>query len=151
MSQALLDLVSVYLGRPLAVAGVEQGEASADNGDDFAGDSESIAVPPAWRIASGCEKIHRLVQVDQKSSGRTHRSNLATYTRRFDAVRKLFAATPAARKRRYDAGQFSFNVSKGRCQVCEGEGVVSVEMLFMPSVYAPCPACHGARCNAATL
>jgi excinuclease ABC subunit A len=66
-------------------------------------------------------------------------------------VRKLFAATPAARKRRYDAGRFSFNVAKGRCETCEGEGFVGVELLFMPSVYAPCPACHGARYNAQTL
>jgi excinuclease ABC subunit A len=91
------------------------------------------------------------VQVDQKPIGRTPRSNLATYTGLFDAVRKLFAATPAARKRRYDPGRFSFNVAKGRCETCEGEGFVSVELLFMPSVYAPCPDCHGARYNAQTL
>jgi len=91
------------------------------------------------------------VQVDQKPIGRTPRSNLATYTGLFDAVRKLFAATPAARRRRYDAGRFSFNLPKGRCPTCEGEGFVSVELLFMPSVYAPCPECHGARYNAQTL
>ena len=66
-------------------------------------------------------------------------------------MRKLFAATPDARRRRFDAGRFSFNVAKGRCETCEGEGFVSVELLFMPSVYAPCPACHGARYNEATL
>ena len=66
-------------------------------------------------------------------------------------MRKLFAATPAARSRRYDAGRFSFNVAKGRCETCEGEGFVSVELLFMPSVYAPCPTCHGARYNDKTL
>ncbi|MGH8075123.1 MAG: ATP-binding cassette domain-containing protein, partial [Lysobacter sp.] len=87
----------------------------------------------------------------QKPIGRTPRSNLATYTGLFDHVRKLFAATPEARKRRYDAGRFSFNVAKGRCDNCEGEGFVSVELLFMPSVYAPCPVCHGARYNAKTL
>ena len=85
------------------------------------------------------ERIRRLVRVDQKPIGRTPRSNLATYTGLFDHVRKLFAATPAARARRYDAGRFSFNVAKGRCETCEGEGFVSVELLFMPSVYAPCP------------
>ncbi|MDB5731855.1 MAG: excinuclease subunit UvrA, partial [Variovorax sp.] len=69
----------------------------------------------------------------------------------FDAVRKLFAATPEARQRHYDAGRFSFNVAKGRCDTCEGEGFVSVELLFMPSVYAPCPTCHGARYNEETL
>ncbi len=66
-------------------------------------------------------------------------------------MRKLFAATPAAKKHQYDAGQFSFNVAKGRCPNCEGEGFVSVELLFMPSVYAPCPTCHGARYNPETL
>ena len=91
------------------------------------------------------------MRVDQKPIGRTPRSNLATYTGLFDHVRKLFAATKLARARRYDAGRFSFNVAKGRCENCEGEGFVFVEMLFLPSVYAPCPACHGARYNAKTL
>ena len=91
------------------------------------------------------------MRVDQKPIGRTPRSNLATYTGLFDHVRRLFAATPAARSRRYDAGRFSFNVAKGRCETCEGEGFVSVELLFMPSVYAPCPTCHGARYNPQTL
>ena len=97
------------------------------------------------------ERIKRLVRVDQKPIGRTPRSNLATYTGLFDHVRKLFAATQAARARRYDAGRFSFNVAKGRCETCEGEGFVMVELLFLPSVYAPCPVCHGARYNAKTL
>jgi excinuclease ABC subunit A len=86
--------------------------------------------------------IKRLVRVDQKPIGRTPRSNLATYTGLFDQVRKLFAATPAAKKRRYDAGRFSFNVAKGRCEHCAGEGFVMVELLFLPSVYAPCPTCE---------
>ena len=102
-------------------------------------------------LAGDVDAIQRLVQVDQKPIGRTPRSNLATYTGLFDHVRKLFAATPDARRRRYDAGRFSFNVAKGRCETCEGEGFVSVELLFMPSVYAPCPTCHGARYNEATL
>ena len=97
------------------------------------------------------EAITRLVRVDQKPIGRTPRSNLATYTGLFDHVRKLFAATKAARARRYDAGRFSFNVAKGRCETCAGEGFVMVELLFLPSVYAPCPTCHGARYNAKTL
>jgi excinuclease ABC subunit A len=92
-----------------------------------------------------------LVQVNQAPIGRTPRSNLATYTGFFDYVRKLFAETAAARTRKFDAGRFSFNVAKGRCETCEGEGFVSVELLFMPSVYAPCPTCHGARFNEATL
>jgi excinuclease ABC subunit A len=89
--------------------------------------------------------------VDQKPIGRTPRSNLATYTGLFDHVRRLFAATKTARARHYDAGRFSFNVAKGRCETCEGEGFVMVELLFLPSVYAPCPTCHGARYNAKTL
>lgn len=95
--------------------------------------------------------VRRMVRVDQKPIGRTPRSNLATYTGLFDGVRKLFAATPAAKKRRYDAGRFSFNVAKGRCATCAGEGFVMVELLFLPSVYAPCPTCEGARYNADTL
>ncbi len=97
------------------------------------------------------EGVGRLVQVDQKPIGRTPRSNLATYTGLFDGVRKLFAATKAARARDYDAGRFSFNVAKGRCETCEGEGFVMVELLFLPSVYSPCPTCHGARYNPKTL
>ncbi|HEY7859791.1 MAG TPA: excinuclease ABC subunit UvrA, partial [Gemmatimonadaceae bacterium] len=103
------------------------------------------------QITGGMELIKRLVRVDQKPIGRTPRSNLATYTGLFDHVRRLFAATKAARARHYDAGRFSFNVAKGRCETCEGEGFVMVELLFLPSVYAPCPTCHGARYNAKTL
>jgi excinuclease ABC subunit A len=97
------------------------------------------------------EFVKRLVCVDQKPIGRTPRSNLATYTGLFDHVRKLFAATKAARARHYDAGRFSFNVPKGRCETCEGEGFVMVELLFLASVYSPCPTCRGARYNAKTL
>jgi excinuclease ABC subunit A len=97
------------------------------------------------------ESIRRLVRVDQKPIGRTPRSNLATYTGLFDHVRKLFASTKTARARRYDAGRFSFNVAKGRCEHCEGEGFVCVELLFLASVYAPCPTCQGSRYNAKTL
>lgn len=102
-------------------------------------------------ITHGLSSIKRLVQIDQKPIGRTPRSNLATYTGLFDHVRKLFAETKMAKSRKYDAGRFSFNVAKGRCENCEGEGFVMVELLFLPSVYSPCPVCEGSRFNAKTL
>ncbi|KAF2411339.1 excinuclease ABC subunit A [Pseudomonas antarctica] len=138
VSQALLELVGMGLGRVV----------ESDEDPSLEDDSPQTS---GGRISAGLEQIRRLVQVDQKPIGRTPRSNLATYTGLFDNVRKLFAATQAAKKRHYDAGQFSFNVAKGRCPNCEGEGFVSVELLFMPSVYAPCPTCHGARYNPETL
>ncbi|MFD9094678.1 ATP-binding cassette domain-containing protein [Streptomyces collinus] len=95
--------------------------------------------------------VGRLVRVDQKPIGRTPRSNLATYTGLFDVVRKVFAATGEARERGYGVGRFSFNVAGGRCETCQGEGFVSVELLFLPSTYAPCPDCGGARYNPETL
>jgi excinuclease ABC subunit A len=91
------------------------------------------------------------VQVDQKPIGRTPRSNLATYTGLFDGVRTLFAATDEARSRGWGAGRFSFNVAGGRCETCQGEGFVAVELLFLPGTYAPCPACGGGRYAPETL
>ncbi|GAA1445942.1 excinuclease ABC subunit UvrA [Nocardiopsis tropica] len=93
----------------------------------------------------------RVVWVSQQPIGRTPRSNLATYTGLFDTVRKLFAATEEARALGYGPGRFSFNVVGGRCPTCEGEGFVSVELLFLPTAYAPCPACGGSRYNEDTL
>jgi excinuclease ABC subunit A len=139
VGQALLELVGERLG---------QQREQEDEVDPLLAEAPATT---AGRVAAGMEAVKRLVCVDQKPIGRTPRSNLATYTGLFDAVRKLFAATPAARRRHYDAGRFSFNVAKGRCDTCEGEGFVSVELLFLPSVYAPCPACHGARYNPQTL
>jgi len=139
VSQALVELVAGHLGH-----GVEE----AEEGEEL---ERGEAQPTGGRIVEGMEHVRRLVRVDQKPIGRTPRSNLATYTGLFDGVRKLFAATRAARARKYDAGRFSFNVAKGRCETCEGEGFVMVELLFLPSVYAPCPTCHGARYNAQTL
>ena len=140
VSQVLVELIAKKLGHPLP--------SIDDEGDEL----ERAAVTTlGGRIASGMEGVKRLVVVDQKPIGRTPRSNLATYTGLFDYVRKIFAATKSARARHYDAGRFSFNVAKGRCETCEGEGFVCVELLFLPSVYAPCPSCHGARYNAKTL
>ena len=141
VTQALAELIAEELGE--AVVGNEEVDDAT---------AEPLETPEtSGRIVAGMERIKRLVQVDQKPIGRTPRSNLATYTGLFDGVRKLFAATKSARARRYSAGRFSFNVAAGRCHTCDGEGFVSVELLFLPSVYAPCPTCHGARYNADTL
>jgi excinuclease ABC subunit A len=139
VSQVLVELVSECLDQKL--------EPDEDERDAL----ERKVVTLGGEIVGGMEGIKRLVRVDQKPIGRTPRSNLATYTGLFDHVRKLFASTKAARAHRYDAGRFSFNVAKGRCETCQGEGFVMVELLFLPSVYAPCPTCHGARYNAKTL
>jgi excinuclease ABC subunit A len=139
VSQALVELVAARLGQKVAE---EEDEVDA---------LERVSIATTGEIVSGMQGIRRLVRVDQKPIGRTPRSNLATYTGLFDHVRKLFAATRLAKSRRYDAGRFSFNVAKGRCETCSGEGFVMVELLFLPSVYAPCPTCHGARYNAKTL
>jgi len=141
VSQVLVELVARHLGHELAADDEDEGEAL----------ERAAVVTQGGAIRAGMASIERLVQVDQKPIGRTPRSNLATYTGLFDHVRRLFAATRTARARRYDAGRFSFNVAKGRCETCEGEGFVCVELLFLPSVYAPCPTCHGARYNAKTL
>ncbi|MGW6781687.1 ABC transporter [Streptomyces sp. NPDC054987] len=103
------------------------------------------------RIADPGFPVRRLVEVDQRPIGRTPRSNLATYTGLFDVVRRLFTQAPEAVARGWKAGRFSFNVAGGRCETCQGEGFVSVELLFLPSTYAPCPDCGGARYNAETL
>jgi len=139
VSQVLVELVAERLGQPVRETGDDEPEL------------ELAVATTGGAIAGAINQLGRLVQVDQRPIGRTPRSNLATYTGLFDPVRRIFAATRTARARRYDAGRFSFNVSKGRCDTCQGEGFVSVELLFLPSVYTPCPACHGARYNAKTL
>ncbi|MDB4912156.1 MAG: excinuclease subunit [Gemmatimonadetes bacterium] len=140
VSQALVELVAAQLGHELPV--------ESEDGEEL---ERSAPETLDGRIVAGMEHIKRLVRVDQKPIGRTPRSNLATYTGLFDHVRRLFAATKAAKARHYDAGRFSFNVAKGRCPTCNGEGFVMVELLFLPSVYAPCPTCRGTRYNAKTL
>ncbi|MFB9582892.1 excinuclease ABC subunit UvrA [Streptomyces goshikiensis] len=112
---------------------------------------QALAGEVAGRLAEPGFPVRRLVEVDQKPIGRTPRSNLATYTGLFDVVRRLFTASDEARARGWKAGRFSFNVPGGRCETCQGEGFVSVELLFLPSTYAPCPQCGGARYNAETL
>jgi excinuclease ABC subunit A len=141
VSQVLVELVAAQLG--------QQVDISTDTEGDALEKTEVITL--GGQITSGMQGIKRLVVVDQKPIGRTPRSNLATYTGLFDNVRKLFASTKMARERKYDAGRFSFNVAKGRCPHCEGEGFVMVELLFLPSVYTPCPTCGGTRYNPKTL
>jgi excinuclease ABC subunit A len=139
VSQVLVELAAERLGHA-----IEPDEEESEG-------LERTVKTLGGKIVAGMDGIKRLVRVDQKPIGRTPRSNLATYTGLFDHVRKLFASTKAARTRHYDAGRFSFNIAKGRCETCAGEGFVMVELLFLPSVYAPCPTCHGARYNAKTL
>ncbi len=137
----LAAAVAEHLGAARAAGG---GEPDDDGADDLA------AAGSVGRIG-GLDALDRLVEVDQKPIGRTPRSNLATYTGLFDGVRKLFAATDEARRRGYSVGRFSFNVEGGRCETCQGEGFVAVELLFLPGTYSPCPTCHGARYNPETL
>jgi len=142
VSQVLVTLIAAKLGNSI-VSEKEEEE------DGFLA-SEIIGAQEG-EITGGSEQIKRMVVVNQKPIGRTPRSNLATYTGLFDVVRKLFSNTKLAKSRKYQAGRFSFNVGKGRCPNCEGEGFVSVELLFLPSVYAPCPVCEGTRYNQETL
>ncbi|GBR36207.1 excinuclease ABC subunit A [Neoasaia chiangmaiensis NBRC 101099] len=136
VGQALVSVVASALGQKVEI---ETDTAE----DDVLPPLETGA--PQGRVIEGLKSVRRLVTIDQKPIGRTPRSNLATYSGLFDTIRQRFAETPAARQRRFDAGWFSFNVAKGRCPKCEGVGSVMVELLFLPSVFAPCPECHGTR------
>jgi excinuclease ABC subunit A len=107
--------------------------------------------PAPCEAIEGFEHIDKVINVDQSPIGRTPRSNPATYTGLFAPIRELFAGTPTARERGYGAGRFSFNVKGGRCEACEGDGMLRVEMHFLPDVYVPCDVCHGKRYNRETL
>lgn len=114
-------------------------------------EDEEAATAVQGKITAGGENLTRLIRIDQRPIGRTPRSNLATYTGFFDTVRKLFAATDEAKRRGFNASRFSFNLPAGRCPVCEGQGQVTIELMFMPEVSAPCSACGGSRYNEETL
>ena len=107
--------------------------------------------PGKFKNISGIEHIDRLIDIDQSPIGRTPRSNPATYTGVFDDIRDLFAKTNEAKIRGYKKGRFSFNVKGGRCEACSGDGIIKIEMHFLPDVYVPCEVCHGTRYNSETL
>lgn len=107
--------------------------------------------PGAYRAIKGYDNIEKLISIDQSPIGRTPRSNPATYTGVFDDIRDLFATTNEAKLRGYKKGRFSFNTKGGRCEACHGDGILKIEMNFLPDVYVPCDVCHGARYNAETL
>ncbi|MDH3288345.1 MAG: excinuclease ABC subunit UvrA [Betaproteobacteria bacterium] len=111
----------------------------------------SALEPAPFESINGVELFDKVVSVDQSPIGRTPRSNPATYTGLFTPMRELFAGVPEARARGYGAGRFSFNVKGGRCEACQGDGVLKVEMHFLPDIYVPCDVCHGQRYNRETL
>lgn len=113
--------------------------------------SQYKGVPGKHRAIEGAEQIDKIINIDQSPIGRTPRSNPATYTGAFDQIRALFAKTKEAQLRGYKAGRFSFNVKGGRCEACKGDGIIKIEMHFLPDVYAPCEVCKGKRYNRETL
>lgn len=113
--------------------------------------NHNSAKPGRYQTVSGIENIEKVIDIDQSPIGRTPRSNPATYTGVFDDIRDLFAQTNAAKVRGYSKGRFSFNVKGGRCEACHGDGIIKIEMNFLPDVYVPCEVCQGTRYNSETL
>jgi excinuclease ABC subunit A len=150
VNQAVPELLRASLSSE-----VDERDSGAETAvEDPAADALLLTPAPvatAGRASGPADRLRRIVQVSQKPIGRTPRSNVATYTGLFDRIRSLFAATPEAKRRRYAASRFSFNLPSGRCPTCKGEGTMEVELLFLPTVHAPCSTCHGARYNDETL
>ena len=113
--------------------------------------NRAITIPGKHKEILGTEKLDKIISIDQSPIGRTPRSNPATYTGVFDLIRDLFAQTKEAKARGYSKGRFSFNVKGGRCEACSGDGIVRIQMHFLPDVYVPCEVCHGKRYNRETL
>ena len=107
--------------------------------------------PGSFSKIEGIERIDKIINIDQSAIGRTPRSNPSTYTGIFDEVRNLFSELPESKTRGYKAGRYSFNVKGGRCEACQGQGQIQIEMQFLPNVFVPCDVCHGARYNRETL
>jgi excinuclease ABC subunit A len=148
--------LAIPVGRLTCVTGVSgSGKSTLVNDTLVAALAQSLnraqAAPAPYRKLDGLEAFDKIISVDQNPIGRTPRSNPATYTGLFTPIRELFAGVPEARLRGYDPGRFSFNVKGGRCEACQGDGVVRVEMHFLPDMYVPCEVCQGQRYNRETL
>ena len=148
--------VEIPLGLLVCVTGVSgSGKSTLVNDTLYAAAARAInrssAEAAPHEAIEGLEHVDKVINVDQSPIGRTPRSNPATYTGLFTPIRELFAETPTARERGYGPGRFSFNVKGGRCEACEGDGVIRVEMHFLPDVYVPCDVCGGRRYNRETL
>ena len=148
--------VSIPIGTLTVVTGVSgSGKSTLVNEILYKGMAEAVYGTPhrpgKFKTMKGTEYIDKIINIDQSPIGRTPRSNPATYTGVFDSIRQLYSQTSEAKVRGYKAGRFSFNIKGGRCEACRGDGIIRIEMNFLPDVYVPCEVCHGARYNRETL